>query len=107
MGYIAENYLKSQFALGIVPFMDTFQRPAFLSPKDLPYLPPPYQSVLEKVNAIVELDKARVADSYDTNFADRTQSGAPAWAGPPGFPETRPITVRPEQDGGTIMSWVA
>lgn len=107
MGYIAKNVQRSQYALGIALFMDTFERPAILGPKDLPYLPPPYASILEKTNAFVALDKVQNQAATEAGFVSRTQSGAPAWAGPPGLPETRPITVRPEQSRGTIFNWLA
>lgn len=105
MGIVATTYEKSSFALGIQSFMDQYRDPPFLSFNDLPYLPEPYTSLLEDSNAIVQNMRDKGDDHYEAGFAARTQSGFPAWAGPPGVPENRPIRT-PEDPKGSVFSSV-
>jgi len=105
MGTIAETVALSQKTLGNISFQQWFDRPGFLSFRDLPYLPPPYTPLLEKTQQIAQ-------DLHDTSekalaagFADRTQSGAYAWAGPPGHQENRPQHSAPEESSGSVFNW--
>ncbi|TVM15382.1 hypothetical protein DPQ33_15580 [Oceanidesulfovibrio indonesiensis] len=105
MGIVAVTYEKSSFALGIQSFMDQYRDPPFLSFKDQPYLPEPYTSLLEKSNAMAQAMRDTAESTYEEGFAARTQSGFPAWAGPPGMPENRPIRT-PEDPKGSVFSRV-
>lgn len=105
MGVIAENVELSRKTLGNTPFQDWFDRPGFLTSKDLPYLPPPYASLWERAEGIVQdmRDDSRAAQA--AGFAERTQSGAFPWAGPPGIKEARPQHTAPEESPGSVFNW--
>ncbi len=103
MGIIARTVETSSYALGLEGFTDIFPRPQFLSFKDLPYLPEPYTPLLEDAAAIASSLRATGDAHWDANFVNRTQSGAFAFAGPPGFPENRPLRA-PEESSGAIYS---
>ncbi|THB67014.1 MAG: hypothetical protein D6E12_09430 [Desulfovibrio sp.] len=105
MGIVARTYETSTFALDIHPFSDVHPR-VILGPEDQPHVAPRFVPLLEKANAIVDATQAKAEAEFRSGFVNRTQSGMPPWAGPPGPPEIRaPIT--PEQAGGGILSWVA
>ncbi len=107
MGIIADTVEKSRFALGLKTFPEWFDRPGFLTFKDLPYMPPAYQSLMDRTRASFLQMEAKAAAEYEAGFVKRSQSGMPAWAGPPGLPETRPITSLPEQQSGGVVDGVA
>lgn len=105
MGTIAENVALSQKTQGIVSFQNWFERPGFLTFRDLPYLPPPYTSLLEKTEQIVEASRASARSAYEAGYLERTQSGWFPWAGPPGAPENRPQHNAPEESAGSVFNW--
>lgn len=105
MGRIADNVELTRFALGIKSFQEWFDQPLVLSFRDLPYLPVQDPPLLEKAAQIVQQMRDKAAGEYDAGFLDRTQSGMPAWIGPPGLPETRPIVISPEDSSGTVLNW--
>lgn len=105
MGVIAENVELSRKTQDIRPFQDWFDRPGFLTFKDLPYLPPPYAPLLERAEGVVQdmRDDSRAA--HEAGFVERTQSGASPWAGPPGIQESRPQHMAPEESPGSVFNW--
>lgn len=105
MGIVARTYETSQFALGIHTFQEWFD-PVILGPKDQPHVAPAFVPLMESVKNQIDASKAAVKAEYDQDFVNRTQSGMPPWAGPPGAPELRDITT-PEQAGGDLFNWVA
>ncbi len=107
MGVVADNVELSRNTLQIRSFREWFDRPGFLTAKDLPYIPPKEPALLEKAERIIAWTQGRIEQAHEEGFVDRTQSGFPVWAGPPGLPETRPIVTRPEGAGGDIFNWVA
>ncbi len=106
MGYIARTANLSRAALGIEAFSDWFEQPAVLGVKDLPYLPPPFVPLVDKAALFVEQDMQQAQASHEAGFAARNRPDMPAWAGPPGLPENRPLVTRPEEPRGDIFSWV-
>ncbi len=107
MGTIARTVETTRATLEIKSFQDVFDRPGFLGPADLPYLPPKYEPLLEKTQRILEAARIEAGVEQAEDFVQRTQSGAFAWAGPPGAPETRPLRVSPEQSAGSVLNWFA
>ncbi len=107
MGIVADTYEKSSYALQTYSFQEWFgplnnyfdQQPHVAS------LMPKQTSVLAKAKEIAQdmLDDAETA--HKAGFAGRTQQGMPAWAGPPGLPETRP--PQPEEPRGDIVNATA
>ncbi len=107
MGFVASTVALSRETLGNVGFQSWFERPGFLTFKDLPYLPPPFVPLMDKTQQIIEATQEKVERSHDAGFVNRTQSGWFAWAGPPGAPENRPQHSAPEESGGSVFNWFA
>ena len=104
MGYIADIVETSQFAQRIETIQDQ-QQPFLLQAKDQPHVAPKFVPMFQKLQNIMEADRARAEASHEAGFVNRTQGGHFIWSGPPGIPETRgPRT--PEQSGGSLLNWV-
>jgi hypothetical protein len=103
MGFVAETYKRSGFALNIKTWPQWFENP-ILGPEDQPHVPPPYKSLVERVNAQVGQDKAKALDRWQADFVNRSQAGAFPFWGPPGPHETRPHLDQPEQTRGALLN---
>lgn len=103
MGIVANTVETSQFALDIKPFQDTLPR-FLLGPMDQPHAMQPFVPLMDVASGIVnDLIADGNAKYADAGFAARTQMGFPAWAGPPGIQESRPIRVQPEASTGALV----
>lgn len=105
MGIIASTYETSRFANNQRTFWENLPGPFLLGPANQPHALPPFTPLMDRVQGILADLRADGEAAYaDAGFAGRTQLGMPAWAGPPGFQETRPIRVRPEASDGTMVN---
>lgn len=101
MGLVADTVRTSQFALGIRPFRDVFG-PTMLTAKDQPHLAPEFVPMVDKAAAITAASREKARAEWASGFAARTQSGMPAWAGPPGPQETRTPSPPERPEGGVV-----
>ena len=107
MGIIAKTAQTSAFALNLQSFWDLFG-PLNNYYDDLPHVvaQEKYTPLLEKAAGITQAMRDKAEIEREAGFMQRTQSGAFAWAGPPGPPEARPPRQLPEQPQGGVFTAV-
>lgn len=107
MGTIAGVYDLEREVARSLGLQDWLPESVVLSFEDLPYNAPPFTPLLDKAQEIVDDARDKAALAWEEGFAERTQSGAYAWAGPPGLPENRPQHGSPEESSGQVLNWFA